>query len=108
MLGIVTAMETFCGQAFGARRYHMVGVVLQRGLAISLLYCCCTLVMWHWCEALLVYTGQVRLRESLDSFFNVPLCLDYLKESREVLQKSQGRGVRSSNLVCSYIAIQPS
>lgn len=24
MLGVVTAMETFCGQAHGARRYQMV------------------------------------------------------------------------------------
>lgn len=25
MLGVVTAMETFCGQAYGARKYQMVG-----------------------------------------------------------------------------------
>lgn len=59
MLGFVTAMETFCGQAFGARRYGLVGVVLQRGLVISFLYCCCALLMWNWCEAALVYMGQV-------------------------------------------------
>ncbi len=29
MLGIVVAMETFCGQAFGARKYATVGIVLQ-------------------------------------------------------------------------------
>lgn len=29
MLGIVVAMETFCGQAYGAKRYPTVGVVLQ-------------------------------------------------------------------------------
>jgi hypothetical protein len=61
MLGFVTAMETFCGQAFGARRFNLVGVVLQRGLAISGLYCCCALGMWYWCEAALVYMGQVGL-----------------------------------------------
>ncbi|KAF8060322.1 DTX16 [Scenedesmus sp. PABB004] len=58
MLGFVTAMETFCGQAFGARRYGLVGVVLQRGLAISGLYCCAALGMWRWCEAALVAMGQ--------------------------------------------------
>jgi hypothetical protein len=35
--------------------------VLQRGLAISGLYCCCALGMWYWCEAALVYMGQVGL-----------------------------------------------
>lgn len=59
MLGFVTAMETFCGQAFGARRFSMVGVVLQRGLSISTLYCCCALLMWNWSESMLVYMGQV-------------------------------------------------
>ena len=29
MLGVVVAMETFCGQAYGAKKYHTVGVVLQ-------------------------------------------------------------------------------
>ncbi|WIA44443.1 hypothetical protein OEZ86_007198 [Tetradesmus obliquus] len=58
MLGFVTAMETFCGQAFGARRFLLVGVVLQRGLAISGLYCCAALGMWAWCEAALLAMGQ--------------------------------------------------
>jgi len=31
MLGVVVAMETFCGQAYGAKKYHTVGVVLQVG-----------------------------------------------------------------------------
>jgi MATE family multidrug resistance protein len=60
MLGFVTAMETFCGQAYGAQRYNMVGVVLQRGLAISFLYCCTATGMWFWCERVLLYMGQVR------------------------------------------------
>eukprot|EP00879_Flechtneria_rotunda_P031537 GHRR01034459.1.p1 GENE.GHRR01034459.1~~GHRR01034459.1.p1 ORF type:complete len:646 (+),score=178.69 GHRR01034459.1:333-2270(+) len=69
MLGVVTAMETFCGQAFGARRYGLVGVVLQRGLAISFLYCCSALVIWQWCEALLVYMGQdVRIAAAASRF----------------------------------------
>lgn len=103
MLGFVTAMETFCGQAFGARRYALVGVcamacvalnqagglallpaahlpdclpdlhhsatpsrlaglVLQRGLVISTLYCCAAVWMWQWNGVLLVAMGQVRQR----------------------------------------------
>jgi MATE family multidrug resistance protein len=58
MLGVVTAMETFCGQAHGARRYAMVGTVLQRGLAISLLYCCGAALMWTKGTAALLAMGQ--------------------------------------------------
>lgn len=32
LLGFASAMETFCGQAYGARNYKLVGVVLQRGM----------------------------------------------------------------------------
>ncbi len=35
MLGVVVAMETFCGQAYGAKRYHVVGIVLQVWLYIG-------------------------------------------------------------------------
>lgn len=58
MLGVVTAMETFCGQAHGARRYQLVGVVLQRALAISLAYCACALLLWTRGTRLLVRMGQ--------------------------------------------------
>lgn len=58
MLGVVTAMETFCGQAYGARRYAMVGVVLQRALAISLAYCAAALLLWTRGGALLLRMGQ--------------------------------------------------
>ncbi|KIY99568.1 MATE efflux family protein [Monoraphidium neglectum] len=58
MLGVVTAMETFCGQAYGARKYQMVGVVLQRALAISLAYCAGALLLWTRGTYLLVRMGQ--------------------------------------------------
>jgi Na+-driven multidrug efflux pump len=58
MLGVVTAMETFCGQAHGARRYALVGVVLQRALAISLAYCAAAVLLWTRGAALLARMGQ--------------------------------------------------
>lgn len=59
MLGFVTAMETFCGQAHGARRYVYVGIVLQRGLAISCVYSAVAVAAWRHCEAALLAMGQV-------------------------------------------------
>jgi MATE family multidrug resistance protein len=52
-------METFCGQAYGAQRYKMVGLVLQRGLVISFVYCCGALWSWQFNGTLLVWMGQV-------------------------------------------------
>ncbi|KAG8647987.1 hypothetical protein MANES_09G134900v8 [Manihot esculenta] len=35
LLGMSSATETLCGQAFGARQYHMMGIYLQRSCIIN-------------------------------------------------------------------------
>ncbi|KAJ4837725.1 hypothetical protein Tsubulata_027431, partial [Turnera subulata] len=37
--GIGSALETFCGQSYGAKQYHMLGIHLQRGIVVLLLIC---------------------------------------------------------------------
>ncbi|KAJ9185715.1 hypothetical protein P3X46_005312 [Hevea brasiliensis] len=37
LLGMSSATETLCGQAFGARQYHMMGIYLQRSCIINLI-----------------------------------------------------------------------
>ncbi|KAK8589912.1 hypothetical protein V6N13_088716 [Hibiscus sabdariffa] len=37
LLGMSSAIETLCGQAFGAKQYHMLGIYLQRSWIINLL-----------------------------------------------------------------------
>ncbi|KAE8673781.1 MATE efflux family protein [Hibiscus syriacus] len=37
LLGMSSATETLCGQAFGAKQYHMLGIYLQRSWIINLL-----------------------------------------------------------------------
>eukprot|EP00798_Chlamydomonas_sp_ICE-L_P010241 gene10241-8158_t len=58
MLGMVVAMETFCGQAYGAKKYSTVGVVLQRALIIVTIFNFCTIAFWGYAEWLLVAMGQ--------------------------------------------------
>lgn len=59
VLGVVTAMETFAGQAYGAGAYASLGEMLQRGLAISFLCCCAVVLLWQWCAPVLIASGQV-------------------------------------------------
>lgn len=58
LAGLASAMETLCGQAYGAGSYRMVGVVLQR----ALLVCFCAMVsllpVWLYVEPLLRAIGQ--------------------------------------------------
>ncbi|KAF5734545.1 hypothetical protein HS088_TW15G00037 [Tripterygium wilfordii] len=37
LLGMSSALDTFCGQAYGAKQYHMMGIHLQRAIVVLLL-----------------------------------------------------------------------
>ncbi|KAF5464092.1 hypothetical protein F2P56_014200 [Juglans regia] len=43
LLGMASALETLCGQAFGAKKYHMLGVYMQRSWIV--LFVCCVLLL---------------------------------------------------------------
>ncbi|PNW77624.1 hypothetical protein CHLRE_10g444900v5 [Chlamydomonas reinhardtii] len=58
MLGVVTAMETFCGQAYGAKKYATVGVVTQRALVLTTLFNIMCIAMWGKAEAMMLAMGQ--------------------------------------------------
>ncbi|XP_020595501.1 protein DETOXIFICATION 27-like [Phalaenopsis equestris] len=42
-LGMASALETLCGQAFGAKKYHMLGTYMQRSWIV--LFACATLLL---------------------------------------------------------------
>ncbi|KAL6176861.1 hypothetical protein ACLB2K_053493 [Fragaria x ananassa] len=42
LLGMASALETLCGQAFGAKRYSLLGIYLQRSWIV--LFVCCILL----------------------------------------------------------------
>ncbi|KAK6276595.1 hypothetical protein POUND7_006304 [Theobroma cacao] len=52
MLGMGSALETFCGQAYGARQYHMLGVHMQRAILVLTLVSVPISLIW-------AFTGQV-------------------------------------------------
>ncbi|KAK4781054.1 hypothetical protein SAY87_017160 [Trapa incisa] len=43
LLGMASALETLCGQAFGAKKYYMLGVYMQRSWIV--LFACCVLLL---------------------------------------------------------------
>uniref|UniRef100_A0ACD5WT85 Uncharacterized protein n=1 Tax=Avena sativa TaxID=4498 RepID=A0ACD5WT85_AVESA len=58
MLGMASALETLCGQAFGAKKYHMLGVYMQRSWIV--LFGCAVLLlpMYFFAEDALLLMGQ--------------------------------------------------
>ncbi|KAL1209032.1 Protein DETOXIFICATION 28 [Cardamine amara subsp. amara] len=58
LIGMATALETLCGQAFGAKKYNMLGVYLQRSWVILFLCSILLLPMYIFATPILKFLGQ--------------------------------------------------
>ncbi|RRT80127.1 hypothetical protein B296_00015579, partial [Ensete ventricosum] len=58
MLGMASALETLCGQAFGAKKYHMLGVYLQRSCIVLFLCAVLLLPIYFFATPILMLIGQ--------------------------------------------------
>ncbi|KAJ0692261.1 putative multi antimicrobial extrusion protein [Helianthus annuus] len=69
MLGMGSAVETLCGQAFGARKYNMLGVYLQRSAIVLLVTAIPITIIYVFCKPILISLGQSPLMASAASLF---------------------------------------
>ncbi|KAL5840457.1 hypothetical protein ACOSQ4_013065 [Xanthoceras sorbifolium] len=58
MLGMGSAVETLCGQAYGAHRYEMLGVYLQRATIVLLLTGIPLMLIYILSEPILILFGE--------------------------------------------------
>ncbi|XP_057425044.1 protein DETOXIFICATION 27-like [Lotus japonicus] len=58
LLGMASALETLCGQAFGAKRYHMLGIYMQRSWIVLFLCCFLLLPFYVFATPILKLLGQ--------------------------------------------------
>ncbi|KAF8018504.1 hypothetical protein BT93_H3398 [Corymbia citriodora subsp. variegata] len=58
LLGMASALETLCGQAFGAKKYYMLGVYLQRSWIVLFLCCILLLPLYLLASPFLKLLGQ--------------------------------------------------
>ncbi|KAF7809347.1 protein DETOXIFICATION 27-like [Senna tora] len=58
LLGMASALETLCGQAYGAKKYHMLGVYMQRSWVVLFLCCVLLLPMYVFATPVLRALGQ--------------------------------------------------
>jgi MATE family multidrug resistance protein len=59
-VGMASALDTLCGQAFGARQYHLLGVYKQRAMLVLALACVPIVVVWANTTRILLLLGQDR------------------------------------------------
>ncbi|GLT52619.1 hypothetical protein SLA2020_259500 [Shorea laevis] len=58
MLGMGSAVETLCGQAYGAHRYEMLGIYLQRATIVLTLTGIPVTVIYVLCKPILLLLGE--------------------------------------------------
>ncbi|TQD72572.1 hypothetical protein C1H46_041887 [Malus baccata] len=58
LLGMGSALETLCGQAYGAKQYHMLGVHMQRAMLTLLAVSIPLAVIWFYTSTILMALGQ--------------------------------------------------
>ncbi|XP_047064901.1 protein DETOXIFICATION 16-like [Lolium rigidum] len=58
LLGMACALDTLCGQAYGARQYHLLGIYKQRAMLILTLVSVPLAVLWFYTGNILLLFGQ--------------------------------------------------
>ncbi|GJR65318.1 multi antimicrobial extrusion protein [Tanacetum coccineum] len=57
-VGMGSALDTFCGQSFGAKQYHLLGIHMQRAMIVMSLVSIPLAFIWYNAGNLLVFLGQ--------------------------------------------------
>jgi len=57
-LGMASALETLCGQAYGAKQYHMLGIYLQRSWIVLTGCTICLMPIYIFAGPILLALGQ--------------------------------------------------
>ncbi|XP_047320678.1 protein DETOXIFICATION 16-like [Impatiens glandulifera] len=58
LVGLGSALDTFCGQSYGAKQYHMLGVHTQRAMLVLLLASIPLALIWFNAGDILAFLGQ--------------------------------------------------
>ncbi|KAL8231143.1 hypothetical protein R6Q57_000921 [Mikania cordata] len=58
LFGMASALETLCGQAYGAQQYHKIGAYTYGAMITLILACFPISVLWVYVDKLLVLVGQ--------------------------------------------------
>ncbi|KAL5151555.1 Protein DETOXIFICATION 19 [Glycine soja] len=107
MVGLSGALETLCGQGFGAEEYQMLGIYLQASCIISLIFSIIISIIWFFTEPILVLLHQsqdIARTTSLYTKFLIPglFALSFLQN---ILRFLQTQSVVKSLVVFSAIPL---
>lgn len=96
LIGGGYALDTFCGQSYGAKQYHMLGIQMQRAMLVLLLVCIPLACIWANAGNILVFLGQdptISLEAGIYARYMIPSIFAY------ALLQCQIRFLQSQNNV---------
>ncbi|KAK3038730.1 hypothetical protein RJ639_028337 [Escallonia herrerae] len=80
LIGMGSALDTFCGQSYGAKEYRMLGIHMQRAMIVLLLFCIPLACIWANTERILTFLGQdpeISAQAGIYSRFMIPSIFAY-------------------------------
>ncbi|CAO2174053.1 unnamed protein product [Urochloa humidicola] len=113
LLGMASALETLCGQAFGAKKFHMMGVYMQRSWIVLSICALLLLPVYLFAEDLLLLTGQSPELSAMAGkvavlFIPLQFCFAFLFPLQRFLQcqvKNIPNAVASAAALCIHLLI---
>ncbi|CAN4094184.1 unnamed protein product [Withania somnifera] len=105
MLGMGSAVETLCGQAFGAKKYDMLGVYLQRSSVLLTVTGILLTIVYIFCKPILIFLGQTERIASAASVFVYGLILKYSPQSIVAPSAYISAATLVLHLILSWIVI---
>ncbi|GAB4840356.1 Protein DETOXIFICATION 16 [Ancistrocladus abbreviatus] len=70
LLGMASALETLCGQSYGAKQYHMLGVHTQKAMLMLLAFSMPLAIIWFFTSNILILFGQNQEISTIAGEFN--------------------------------------
>ena len=78
---MASALETLCGQAYGAKQYHLLGIFLQRAVVILLVASVPVAIIWLNMTSILVALGEdpeIAQAAQTYVYWLIPILLSYV------------------------------
>ncbi|RXH83577.1 hypothetical protein DVH24_005830 [Malus domestica] len=101
IIGMGSALDTFCGQSYGAKQYHMLGIHLQRAMLVLGLVCIPLATVWFNAGHILTFLGQdpeIAAAAGNYARFLIPCLFAY------AIQQCHSRFLQTQNNVVPMIA----
>ncbi|KAL4303229.1 hypothetical protein GQ457_10G014570 [Hibiscus cannabinus] len=103
LLGMASALETLCGQAYGAKQYHMLGIYLQRSWIVLFVTSMFLLPLYIFTAPLLIALGQdeeiARVAGYIGHFFVFVVLSFIISFTCQMFLQAQ-----SKNMIIAYLA----